>query len=89
MTDIEFRAWLHAEVRSGRMTERQRDDLLEQKQLFDQNRSEIEARYQHQVVGYVGGNCQIGAKVQDLFAAAHESYPGRMVYLEPVGCEVS
>lgn len=88
MTDSEFRDWLQAEVRSGRMTLPQRDDLLEQKRHFDADRAEIEQRFRHQVVGFVDGTRQVGATVQDLLAQAQRSYPSRMVYFEPIGFDL-
>jgi hypothetical protein len=88
MTDAEFRAWLQAEVLGGRMTPQQRDDLLQQKQSFDQDRSEIERLYPRRVVGYVNGSRHVGATVHELLTQAQQSYPGRMVYFEPVGFEL-
>jgi hypothetical protein len=88
VTDVEFRDWLQAEVLAGRMTPRQRDDLLEQKDLFDQARAEIEHLYPHRVVGYVSGERHVGGSLHELLAQARQSHPGRMVYFEPVGFEL-
>ncbi len=88
MTDTEFRDWLQEEVRSGRMTVQQRDDLLEQKQHFDSNRTEIERQFPNQVVGYVSGKRKVGANAQELLAEAQQSYPSRMVYFEPIGFDL-
>jgi hypothetical protein len=88
MTDVEFRDWLQAEVLAGRMTPRQRDDLLEQKEHFDRAWAEIEQLHPHQVVGYVSGERQVGGTLHELLAQARQSYPGRMVYFEPVGFEL-
>jgi hypothetical protein len=85
MTDSEFQTWLDDEVRHGRMTHAQRDDLLDQKRLFDAHRAEIEQQHQHRVVGYVSGQREVTDTAQGLFALAHRSHPGRMVYFEPVG----
>jgi hypothetical protein len=88
MTDAEFRCWLEAEVRGGRMTPQQRDDLLEQKGHFDRHRAEIERQHPQQVVGYVNGTCQAEPTVHRLLDRAKERYPGRMVYFEPVGFDL-
>jgi hypothetical protein len=88
MSDVEFRDWLEAEVRDRRMTLEQRDDLLEQKQCFDQNRAEIEKCCQQRVVAYVAGIRQTGATVQGTLDQARRTHPGRMVYFEPVGFEL-
>jgi hypothetical protein len=85
MTDQEFVDWLQSEVRGRRMTSQQRDDLLEQKRLFDTHRTEIERQFQQQVVGYVSGNREVSPTAQGLLALVPSSYPGRMVYFEPIG----
>lgn len=85
MTDSEFQDWLQAEVMSGRMTLRQRDDLIEQNRLFDANRTEIERQFPHQGVGYVSGARKVGATAQELLVEAQRSYPSRMVFFEPIG----
>ncbi len=88
VTGSEFRDWLQEEVRSGRMTVQQRDDLLEQKQHFDANRTEIERQFPNQVVGYVSGTRKVTATAQELLAEAQRSYPSRMVYFEPIGFDL-
>lgn len=88
MTDLEFRDWLQTEVQSGRMTRQQRDDLLEQKRLFDADRGEIEQQFQHRVVGYVNGTRKVSNNVQELLAQAQQSCPTRMVYFEPIGFDL-
>jgi hypothetical protein len=89
MTDVEFRAWLETEVLDCRMTRQQRDDLLEQKGCFDHNRAEIERHCQNQVVGYVSGMQKVSATVHELLGQAQRTHPGRMVYFEPVGFELT
>jgi hypothetical protein len=87
MADAEFRDMLEQDVREGRMTPQQRDDLLEQKSYFDQHRAEIEQQHPHRVVGYVNGTREVGSTVHEVLNKARERFPGRMVYLEPVGTE--
>lgn len=82
MTDAEFQNWLQAEVQGGRMTQQQRDDLLEQKRHFDRHRIEIEQTHSNQVVGYVSGTRQVSASVHELLDQVQQGYPGRMVYFE-------
>ncbi len=88
MTDVEFRDWLEREVLGGRMTPRQRDDLLEQKMHFESDRDQIKRLYPQQVVGYVNGTREVGNTAQQLIASANRRYPGRMVYFEPVGFDL-
>jgi hypothetical protein len=88
MTDTEFRDWLEAEVLAGRMTQAQRDDLLEQKQYFERNRNEIEQQHPQRVVGYVNGRREVSASIQELLAQVQRGYPNRMVYFEPVGFDL-
>ena len=89
MTDAEFRNWLQAEVERGCMTKNQQQDLLEQKQYFDQHRTEIEQQYKDQVVGYVNGTREVCATVHELLSKAQTSCPGRMVYFESIGYELA
>jgi hypothetical protein len=88
MTDIEFRDWLNDEVRDGRLNPRQRDDLLQQKSYFDENRIRNQQAYPHQVVGYVGGTRVTGGTVREILNQARESRPGGMVYFEPIGFDL-
>jgi hypothetical protein len=89
VTNAEFQSWLETEVLDCRMTPQQRDDLLEQKKCFDRNRAEIEKACQQQVVGYVSGIQKVGATVHELLGQAQQNHPGRMVYFEPVGFELT
>ena len=52
MTDLEFNNWLNDEVRAGRISNRQRDELQSQKATFDANRAQIERQHVGEVVGY-------------------------------------
>jgi hypothetical protein len=88
MTDQQFRDWLQSEVLASRMTQQQQDDLLEQKQFFDAHRTEIEQRFQQQVVGYVSGKREVSPTAQALLSLVERNYPGRMVYFEPVGFDL-
>jgi hypothetical protein len=84
----EFRDMVEKEVLIGRMTAQQRDDLLEQKDHFDEHRAEIEQQYRYRVVGYVNGTREVGGTVHEVLNKAKERFPGRMVYLEPIGFEL-
>jgi hypothetical protein len=86
--DAEFRDMLERLVHEGQMTSQQRDDLLEQKGYFDQHRTEIEQQYRYRVVGYVSGTREVGGTVHEVLNRAKERFPGRMVYLEPIGKEL-
>jgi hypothetical protein len=88
VSEAEYRARLEKNVREGRMTAAQRDDVLEQKRLFDEHRAEIEKQYHFRVVGYVNGVCEVGSTVHEVLNKAQERFPGRMVYFEPVGKEL-
>ena len=85
MTDADLRGWLSDEFAHWRMTPAQRDDLLEQMQLFDANRSEIEARHQLRVAGQL----EVTDTVQELFQKAQSSCPSKVVYFEPIGFSAS
>jgi hypothetical protein len=87
MTDAEFREWLKTLMREGRVTTEQRDDLLAQKDYFDQHRCEIEKQYPNRVVGYVNGTQEVAGTVHEILSRANTRYPGRMVYFEPIGFE--
>ncbi len=84
MTDAEFRQWLTDEVNSGRMDLFQREDLLHQKQLFDNERSRIKRRYRGLVVGYAADQQFVGRTVRDLVDQVKRDRPQRLVYFEPV-----
>jgi hypothetical protein len=88
MTDAEFRTWLESEVKEGRMTVTQQADILEQKDHFDRNRADNERRYRHQIVGYVNGEREVSATVQELISRTRERHPGRMVYFEPIAFDL-
>jgi hypothetical protein len=88
MTNSEFVAWLNEEVAEGRMTTPQRDDLLAQKNLFDQNRTEIESGFANKIVGFVAGQQRVNTDLHSLLAAAKEEFPGSLMYFEPVGFDL-
>jgi hypothetical protein len=85
MSDAEYRDSLEPYVLRGMMTPQQRDDLVEQKGYFDQHRAEIEQQHRYRVVGYVNGTRVVGSNVHEVLNKANERFPGRMVYLEPIG----
>jgi hypothetical protein len=87
MADSEFLDMLERLIREGQMTPQQRDDMLEQKSYFDQHRAEIEQQHRYRVVGYVNGTQVVGGTMHDVLNQAKERFPGRMVYLEPIGFE--
>jgi hypothetical protein len=88
MTDIEFRDWLSDEVAGKRMTPAQQDDLMLQKSLFDLSRTRIQQIHRNEVVGYVGSRELSAKTVQELFAQAHQLFPKRMIYFEPIGFDL-
>jgi len=88
MTDPEFVAWLNEEVAGARMTPHQRDDLLSQKQLFDDNLGRLESDFQNQIVGYVAGQLLVDRDLHSLLATAGANYPGSMIYFEPIGFDL-
>jgi hypothetical protein len=87
MTDTEFRDWPCNLVLEGRVTAEQRDDLLAQKDRFDQHRAEIEKQCPRRVVGYVNGAREVASAVHEILSKANAQFPGRMVYFEPIGFE--
>ena len=92
MTDAEFRARLDEEVTVGRMTEKERDDLLDQKRVFDEHLppgdTSLRREFQGRIVGYVAGERRIDWEIHKLLDSAKETYPGRMIYFEPIGFDL-
>jgi hypothetical protein len=92
MTDSDFRAWLDSEVKLKRMSAEQRDDLLEQKQRFDEELpAGNDARrndYRGWIVGYVARERQQAREIHGLLERAKSQYPGRMIYFEPIGFDL-
>jgi hypothetical protein len=85
LTHEEFVSWLSDEVNNERMTTAERDDLLDQKQLFENNRSTIESEYDRRIVGYVAGLQLISETIHELIDSAKGKYPNKMIYFEPIG----
>jgi hypothetical protein len=85
MTDSEFAEWLEAEVADNRMTTGQQQDLLDQKRIFENQRSIIEEQYRYQIVGIVAGQLRVGREVHALLGESKMQFPGRMIYFEPIG----
>jgi hypothetical protein len=85
MTDAEFAQWLNDEVEANRITGGQRDDLLSQKALFENQRTLIEQSYRNQIVGFVGGIMQVALDIHVLLESSKSQFPGRTIYFEPIG----
>ena len=94
MTLDEFEAWSDAEVADGRLTQDERDDLVQQRIIFDRQRDTIYRTQQISrpeitsqeprtlVVGFQRGRRFDAGSVEDLLSAT-ETNPG-LVYFEPV-----
>jgi siderophore synthetase component len=81
---LDFIRTLDDEVANQRMTPAQRNDLLEQKALFD---AAIEAnRTEHpgRIVAYVAAEKLVAGDTVDLLKLAEEKHPGRQIYFEPM-----
>lgn len=85
MTSEEFVIWLRVEVGNQRMTESEMNDLLEQKRLFDDERSIIESKYYRRVVGYIAGHRRVANGIHQLIDGAKAQFPDKMIYFEPIG----
>ena len=72
---------LAKEVASGGMSAAQRDDMLEQKSLFDQALDDNRVAHRCHVVGYIGGQKLVAESVPDLLREA-KNHPGKMLYFE-------
>lgn len=88
MTHEEFVDWLNNEVAGNRVTSRQRDDLLEQKDLFDKQRTLLQQQFRNQIVAYVNGNRLTGGEIHELLNGAKANFPGHMIYFEPIGFDL-
>jgi hypothetical protein len=88
MTHEEFQDWLIDEVVHQRMTTGQMNDLLEQKALFDSNRTMIELEFRWRVVGYVDNQRRVEDDVHKLLETSDYHNRGKMVYFEPVGFDL-
>jgi hypothetical protein len=81
----EFAAWVQSLVQQRRLATEEANDVLEQRRLFDEQRSIIEAEYDGSVVGLVAGEriaCRTTAELLDSAAA---NFGARLVYFEPIG----
>ncbi len=83
MTHEDYVAWINDEVAHNRMTPAQRDDLFEQKALFDAEFQSNLAKWKQkrEVIGYVAGERTTGDTIHCVLKKAKERHPGRMVYL--------
>ena len=89
MTDAEFAEWLRSEADTGRMTFEQVHDLLQQKALFDRNVSAERNFLLGRLVGYVAGERLEHSDIHHLVDEAKRNFPGRMLYFEPIGFDLS
>jgi hypothetical protein len=88
LTHEEFATWLEDEVKGNRMTFTQQQDLLNQKKLFDSQRTLIQHEFVGQIVGYVAGQRRSAPKIHELLDKSNAQFPGSMVYFEPVGFDL-
>jgi hypothetical protein len=88
MTHEEFIHWLDDEVKSNRMTPDQLQDLLNQKNLFDNQRATIQGQFLGQIVGFVAGQLRTAGEMHELLETSNAQFPGSMVYFEPVGFDL-
>jgi len=88
MTDDEFAVWLQDETQNNRMSAAQRDDLLAQKKIFEINRPIIEEKLRNRIVGFANGNMLVDDDLHRLIANAQISFPGAMVYFEPIAFDL-
>ena len=58
-----------------------------QKKFFDSRFFSVDSRasFRRRVVGFVAEHFVEAETVQQLMAQARQTYPGRMVYFEPIG----
>jgi hypothetical protein len=75
--------WLNRLVEDGRLGPLQREDLMRQRELFEQDRPTIEEQFQGQVVGYIADNLLAGRSIRDLLVQSSQ-YPDQQIYFEQV-----
>lgn len=85
MDSEEFVAWVQSLVQQGRLNPEGANDVLEQRRLFDQQRSIIETEFNGSVVGIVAGEQIVRQTTTELLDFAAASFEGRLVYFEPIG----
>ena len=88
MTNREFSLWLDEEIRSGRLSPAQKDELIGQKQVFDANKASHQRNDAGRVVGYSHGRTFVADTVQEVIARARNTFPGELVYFEPIGFDL-
>ena len=88
MTNEQFKAWLASEVTENRMSQAQMDDLLQQKQIFDENRTPLQEQYKGRVVGYANRRLFLAQNVHLLLDDVKRLAPGSLVYFEPIGFDL-
>ncbi len=70
------------------MFEYQLADLIVQRLLFDENRSWMETEFRLKIVGFVANQRHVSESVTSLLKLSAESFPGRMLYFEPIGFRI-
>jgi len=73
---------LSTDVRNKVMKESDKQEILEQKKIFDSKRKEIEKDRKGDVVGFADGNMIVGETVHEVMDSAKKKYPGKLVYFE-------
>jgi hypothetical protein len=80
-----FALWVRSLVQERRLTNDEADDILEQRRLFDEQRSIIEAEFDGSVIGLVSGQRIARRTMTELLDLAAVDFRGRQVYFEPMG----
>jgi len=90
MTYEEFVTWVESLINRGRLRPEQAQDLIRQRELFDQERSRIEAEFGGYVVGFLDEELVVETGVLTLLTLALERARGeRQLYFEPVPLPVT
>ncbi len=80
-----FAAWIRSLVQLRRLANEEANDILEQRRLFDEQRSIIEAEFDGSVVGLVAGQRIARQTTTELLDSAAADFGRRQVYFEPIG----
>ena len=88
MTDAEFVQWLDNEVDGNRITSEQRQDLIDQKRIFEVQRRLIEQEHRYKIVGFVAGERRVAQEIHALLDTSKAQFPSRMIYFEPIGFQL-
>jgi len=76
------------EVDGQRMTPAQRDDLLTQKALFEDQYPNFQDSLRGKVVGFAQGRRYAGNTVHEVLDTVKREHPGSMLYFEPIGFDI-